>query len=177
MACKTYTEWHADEGLGAEGIEVQVDSKGRPLEIEYHVKPQAVPASVREAMDALHPGGEAVGAEKEYVGSDLFWELTKDIEGREVEAMFHPDGRLHSEEVEVEGSSVPDAVKAAVAARMDGEVTKWEEIRNGDRELVEYHAKLKASNGMKYKLLVTTHGEVFGVYREVPAEIEVPVDA
>jgi hypothetical protein len=175
VGCAAQAEWRTSEALDAEKIEVQVDSEGRPLEVEHHVDPRSVPAPVREAMDALYPGGRAVGAEKEYVGSSLFWELTKEIDGREVEAMFLPDGTLHAEEVEVSAGSVPDAVKAAVAEHMSGELTKWEEIRDGDRQLVEYHAKL-TSNGRSYKLLVAPGGEVLGVFREIPAEIEVPVE-
>lgn len=173
--CVTAPGWKSAEALKADMVEVQIDSAGRPLEVEYHVSPELVPANVHAAMDALHPGGRAIAAEKEYVGTALFWELTKEIDGLEVEALFHPDGRLESEEIEVAASSVPDAVKKAVRARIGGEFTKFEEIRDGNRMLVQYHVKTTAK-GMNYKVMVGVGGTVLGVVREVPAEIEVPVE-
>jgi hypothetical protein len=89
--------------------------------------------------------------------------------------MFLPDGTLHSEEIEVAAASVPQAVQAAVTQRIGGEITKWEEIHDAQRVLVEYHAKATAK-GMKYKLRVDPGGQLLGVVREVPAEIELPVD-
>lgn len=174
-ACASHAEWHAEEAQSAEMIEVSVDSNGRPLETEFHVSPDEVPAVVREAMDRLHPGGSATGAEKEYVGSSLYWEITKSVDGREVEAMFHPDGTLHSQELEVAADAVPDAVRSAVADTKLGDVTKWEEIRDAEGALVEYHVKL-SSAGKNYKLRVAAAGTVLAVLREVPAEIEIPIE-
>jgi len=173
-ACRAPVGWSSDEALAAESVEVQMDRDGRLVEVEYHLAPDRVPANVREAMDALHPGGRATAAEKEYVGSTLYWEVTKEIEGREVEALFLPDGTLHSEEVEVAAAGVPSAVQDAVRARLAGEVTKWEEIRDGERRLVEYHAKVTVADA-RYKLMVSAEGAVRAVVREVPAEIEVPL--
>jgi len=166
--------WRADEALAADRLELQVDEHGRAVEYEYHIAPDAVPGAVHAAMDRLHPGGVATAAEKEYHGSELYWELSKEVDGLEVEAMFLPDGTLHSEEVEVAASTVPSAVAAAVAAELDGDVTKWEEIRDADRALVEYHAKV-ASSGRAYKVRVSLDGRVLAVVRELVAEIEVPV--
>jgi uncharacterized membrane protein YkoI len=173
-ACRSTPGWSNEDALAAQSVEIQLDADAHPLEVEYHVLPDAVPAGVMAAMDALHPGGRAIAAEMEYVGTTLYWEVSKEVDGREVEAMFHPDGTLHSQELEVDAATVPEAVRAAARARMPGQVTKWEEIRDGDQELVEYHVKVTADD-MKYKVVVSTAGSVLGVVREVPAEIEVPL--
>jgi len=174
-ACTSGPTLQNDDALGAEKLEVAMDESGRPTEIEYHVHPDAVPAAVHEAMEALHPGGAVTAAEKEFEGSRLFWELAKEIDGFKVEAMFYPDGRLYSQEVEVPASSVPEVVKSAVADADFGAVRAWEEIHDGDQQLVEYHAKT-TSDGRNYKLLVGADGELLGVFREIEAEIEVPVE-
>ena len=171
-SCRSTPGWSLEDALSAESIEMGIDEDGRPVEVEYHVSPDVVPARVIAAMEALHPGGQTIGAEKEFLDATLYWELSKSIEGREVEAMFLPNGQLHSEEMEVPAVKVPRAVQEAVQARFDGPATKWEEIRNGDRRLVEYHAKWTV-DGKKYKVIVSTDGSVLGVLREVPAEIEV----
>ena len=176
VSCASQTEWRTEDALAADKVEVQVDGDGRALEIEYHVSPDVVPAAVHTAMDTLHPGGQAIGGEKEFIGSQLFWELSKVIDGREVEAMFHPDGTLRSEEAEVAVEDVPDEVRAAVAARLAGTVRKWETVRDSDRALIEYHAKVD-SDGRQYKLVVSTDGEILRVVRELLAEIEVPVES
>ena len=174
-SCASGAAWHLEDGLAAERIEMQVEACGKPREIEYHVRPESVPGEVRAAMDRLHPGGEATAAEREYEGSTLYWEITKEIDGLEVEAMFLPDGTLHSEELEVAASAVPEAVRAAVAGAPWGEPDAWEEIRDGERRLVEYHVKT-SREGKRYKLLLDPGGALRQVFREVPAEIEVPVE-
>jgi hypothetical protein len=172
-ACVT-AGWSNEDALNAEWVEIQLDENARPLAVEFHVSPDEVPANIMDAMDALYPGGSAVAAEKEFVGSNFYWEVTKEIDGREVEAMFQQNGKLHSLEIEVPADSVPESVRAAVQTRIQGQINKWEEIRDENRILVEYHAKLTA-NGKKYKAMVSTDGNVLGLVREVPAEIEVPV--
>lgn len=172
--CHSVPGWSNAEALHADSVEMQLDASGQPLEIEYHVAPDQVPPKVHAAMDALHPGGRATAAEKEFVGETLYWELTKEVDGREVEAMFRPDGTLHSEELEVSEADVPPAVVAAVRARLAGTVTKWEQIRDGQRRLVEYHAKL-AVGDRKYKVIASTSGQILRVVREVPAELEIPL--
>jgi len=130
---------------------------------------------VRNAMNELHPGGPFTDAEREYNDGVLYFELSREVNGLEVEAMFTPEGELHAEEVSVAADTVPQAVKDAIAAEYaDGTVTNWEEIRNGARELTAYHVKL-GMGGKKYKVMVSTEGSITGAYIEVPAEIEVPV--
>jgi len=167
--------WDGAEALAAEKIEMQVDEHGRTVELEYHVAPSVVPQAVHAAMDRLHPGGSVVDAEREYVGGQLYWELTKEIGGREVEAMFRPDGTLYREEIEVSASEIPSAVQEAVRARLRGQVTKWEAIRDAERRVIEYHAK-GTRDGKSYKVIAGLDGNVLGMVREVPAEIEVPVE-
>jgi hypothetical protein len=92
-----------------------------------------------------------------------------------VEAMFLPDGTLHSQEIEVPADAVPDVVKtAALGAFTGGTVNAWEEIRDGSRLLVEYHVKI-AADGKNYKIAVSLDGKVTARHREVVAEIEVPL--
>ncbi|MFV1959552.1 MAG: PepSY-like domain-containing protein [Planctomycetota bacterium] len=167
--------WDIDDARIATKIEIQVDKAGNVLEAEFHVDPQVVPAAVRAAMEKLHPGGTFTDAEIERQDGVLYYELTSTSDGRESEAMFLPDGTLHSEENEVGESEVPEAVRAAIkAAFADGQATKWEEIRDEERQLVEYHVKL-TRGGRKIKAMVTTKGVLRGAVLEVPAEIEVPI--
>jgi len=172
-ACTTASGWNNDDALGAGMIEIQMTPQGRATEIEFHVAPDEVPAAVRNAMNTLHPGGRFTGAEKETENGVLYYELTREVGGMEVEAMFTPEGMLHSEEIEVPASKVPAAVQqVARDAVAGGNVTKWEEIRDSKRDLVEYHVKM-ASGGKKWKVAITTGGSLIAVYREIPAEIEV----
>jgi len=174
-ACASGPALHNEDGREAERLEIAMDSMGHPREIEYHIQPEAVPAAVHAAMETLHPGGRMTTAEKEYLGVDLYWELAKEIDGFAVEAMFRPDGTLHSQEVEVAASTVPESVKSAVARAGYGDVRVWEEIHDGMQQLVEYHAKT-TRDGRNYKLLVGVDGQLLSVYREIEAEIEIPVE-
>ena len=168
--------WDGAAALDCESIEMQVKADGTPVEVEYHILPSNVPKVVQDAMVDLYPGGEFVAAEHETHGGQKYWELTIVAGDLEVEAMFLPDGTLHSMEVEVPEDEVPHTVKsAAKGAFARGNVTAWEEIRNARREIVEYHVKIEA-DGRHYKIAVLHDGKITARHREVVAEIEVPLD-
>jgi hypothetical protein len=168
-------DWSADDARGAAKIEMSVDEGGGAEQIEFHVDPASVPAAVRAAMDARHPGGPYTGAEKEYVGGSLYWELTREVDGHAVEALFHPDGTLFGEEIELPESDVPGSVKDAVASAWSGDsVRSWEAIKDRGGVVTEYHVKLDAG-GQAIKAIVSPGGALNRVAREVPAEIEVPL--
>ncbi|MHC4471309.1 MAG: hypothetical protein ACYS99_10130 [Planctomycetota bacterium] len=160
------------DALAAVKIEILIDEKGQMGEIEYHISPKGVPEAVKKAMDELHPGGPYTGAEKEVNEGVLYYELTREVEGLEVEAMFLPDGTLHQEEVQVAEEKVPEAVRKTVESAVSGAtVKKWEEIRGPDRKLIEYHVKI-AKGAKHYKVMIATDGKLLSVYREIPAELE-----
>ena len=161
--------------LEAHKLEIQVDGNGRRVEIEYHLLPSQVPQAVRDAMDALHPGEAFSAAEKEWNDGVLYYELTRVVGGFEIEALFTPAGVLFSEEIQVAASSVPQAIRDAVTAGWpDGAVKAWEEIRDARRALVEYHVKLDDGD-RQLKVIVSLEGHVSAVFREMDAEIEVPI--
>ncbi|MFQ5505373.1 MAG: PepSY-like domain-containing protein [Planctomycetota bacterium] len=163
------------EAGAANKIEIALGSGGQYAEVEYHIPPERVPQAVRDAMNRLHPGAAFDDAEKEIIAGTTYYELTRTVDGRAVEAMFHADGTLHSEELQVPRNRVPRVVRAAIDSRYpDGEVTSWEEIRDGNRELNEYHVKVERS-GKHYKVILSAEGLVTRILREVPAEFEVPV--
>jgi hypothetical protein len=174
-ACQSGATWDNDSAASARMLEVQVNSAGRHSEVEYHIAPAEVPEAVQRAMNQLHPGGPFEDAERESHGGKTYYELSRKVGGMDVEAMFTPDGALFEEEIQVGVTKVPEAVQAAVrAAYPGGQATKWEEIRNSQREVYEYHVKL-TQGGNKYKLMIARDGKHLSTHREVPAEIEVKV--
>ena len=166
--------WSQGDALASQSVELEMNDRGGVTSIEYHVTPELVPQEIHDAMNALYPDGEVIAGEREMSGGDLHWELSKRIDGLVVEAMFDLDGNLVAEEAEIPPSTVPEPAQAAVRGLFDGRITKWEAIRDADRELVEYHAKVEAE-GRRFKVAVDAEGTVRVVVREVPAEIEVPL--
>ena len=156
-------------------IELGLDRHGRIVEVEYHCRIDDVPPAARRAVEAVLPGGEVVGCEKEYHGSTLYYEIAKRVDGREVEIMVTPDGRVHARELEVPATGVPDAVlEAAAKAVPGGTRTKVEEARDGANNLLEYHVKATLA-GVAYKAVLTPAGKLLRLLRETTAEVEVPV--
>lgn len=166
-------KWNNTAALDCERLEVQMSRDGRMVEIEHHIDPAKVPPAVVSAMNALHPGGAFTDAEMETHKGVVYFELNREVDGFEVEAMFTKDGVLHSEEIQIPVNKVPDLVRAGAAAAVpDARPTAWEEIRDGQRNLVEYHVKMATGN-RKWKVALMPTGKLLGVWREVPAEIEV----
>jgi hypothetical protein len=156
-------------------IEFAVDKDGDVTEVEYHVSKDAIPEKVLQSAEEMFPGALLADAEKEWVGSTLYYEVTKKKGGEAYEVMMTPKGKPYRMEMTVKPSDVPAGVLgAADEAIPGGRRSSVEKILDGDKNLLEYHIK-KEVKGIKYKILVGPDGEVLCVYREVPAEIEVPV--
>ncbi|MCA9317615.1 MAG: hypothetical protein KDB73_19175 [Planctomycetes bacterium] len=168
--------WDIDYARMAKKIEIQVDKSGAYREVEFHLDPSQVPAAVRDAMMKMHPNGKLTGAEVETEGGIVYFELTStSAEGLESETMFLPDGTLHSEENQVPADKVPASVKDGVMAKFPGcTINAYEEIRNDERQLVEWHVKL-VREGHHVKVMVALNGAVKAAVLEIPAEIEVPI--
>jgi len=147
----------------------------RITEVEFHVDESAVPEEVRQmALELI--GGRIEDCEIEYHGSEIFYEVTCIKDGREEEVMFTSDFKPHRWEVGVPKSSVPGKVMNAAELAVPGaDVAKCEEIRDGDKNLLEYHFKLSKAD-KKYKAVVSLAGELLFLYRETVGEIEVPLE-
>jgi len=166
-ACQSgRAQWDNASAAASTKLEVQMNEKGRMQEIEYHIAPTQVPQAVRDAMDRLHPGGRFDDAEKEWNEGRLYYELSRKVKGMDVEAMFTPDGELHSEEIQVPMTSVPAPVRDAAMASLGtgARPDKWEEIRDGSRTIVEYHVKMSRGND-KFKVILSTEGMLLAIYR------------
>ncbi len=173
--CQSATTIDPAVARDAASLEVQVDGDGNLCEVEYHLAPSKVPENIRKAMLALHPGAQLTDAEREENGGEWFWELAGQTGGYEVEAMFHADGSLHSEEIQVPADRVPGGVRESIARLWPGAPVKaWEEIRNEARAILEYHVKLE-SGAWKLKVMVAPNGSILGAVREIASEIEVPI--
>lgn len=154
-------------------IEVGCDGNGRILEVEYHTTPDHVPENVRAEMEKVVPGGVITGCEKEVEGKHVYWEVQKRVNGLDREVLFDSRAKVISTEFEIPLATSPASVLAAADKWIHGgEITAVEEVRKGGG--LTYHVK-KQVEGMRYKLLFTPGGELIMAYREVPAEIEVPI--
>ncbi|MCA8949449.1 MAG: hypothetical protein KDE27_08090 [Planctomycetes bacterium] len=159
--------------LRAAAIEATVDDGGNVTAVEYHIAPNLVPMAVRGGMSELYPAATFTAAEHEVEGGAVYYELTAEVDGRAVEGMFHEDGRLHSLEVEVDPGSEPAITRAVLRLWPGSSLKSLEEIRDGERLLVEYHVKIEA-DGKALKVRVDRDGKVIGAVREISAEFEVP---
>ena len=78
-------------------------------------------------------------------------------------------------ELAIEESNVPaDILAAADRAVPWGMRTSVEKILDRKESLIEFHVK-KVADGLRYKILIAPDGTVKQVFREIPAEIEVPI--
>jgi hypothetical protein len=156
-------------------IEIAVTSAGHLMEIELHLAADQLPDVIVEAAHREMPGGTIVDAEKEYDGGTYYYEVTKNVNGMEMEVMFTLAGELHAMEVPIRANETPAAVlETAEVAVPGGTRVSIEKILNADRTITEYHIK-KAVSGLRYKIIIMPDGKLVRAMREVPAEIEIPV--
>ncbi len=156
-------------------IELAVDKDGSLLEVEFHVPKETIPARALQAVNAKIPAGTIVDCEKEYHGGVVYYEVTKELDGRKYEIMVTPTGRLYRLELEIADSDAPARVLAAADRAVPwGRRTLVEKILDGNERLIEFHVK-KVAEELRYKILIAPDGTVKQVFREIPAEIEIPI--
>ncbi|TAH39452.1 MAG: hypothetical protein EYC70_01315 [Planctomycetota bacterium] len=156
-------------------IEVSLTPGGGVAEVELHVRPEALPQAIQDAM-ATHLASMSE-AEIEYIDGVRFYEASgKTRDGREMEVLLRADGEVYELEIVRTESETPAAiVTAAKGWRGPGTVTSWEEIQDGARRTVSWHVK-KTVDDFRFKLIFDPDGRMERVYRETPAEIEVVVE-
>jgi hypothetical protein len=158
-------------------IEVSLDEDGNVASVEYHVKPEQIPAEARQAILDAIGGGTPVDAEIEYQGGEKQFEMTVVVSGLEKEVLVGQDLKVISKEIELPASETPQELKDAFAALeflQGAVVSKWEGIYDGHDELLEYHVKA-TKLAKNYKVTFTTDFEPLVIYREAKAELEIPV--
>ena len=167
----------ATEVPGDLRIETTLDEDGDVVSIEYHVKPEQIPADARQAILDAIGGGTAVDAEIEYQDGEKQYEMTVVVSGLEHEVLVGSDLKVISKEIELPGHSTPQELKDAFASiefLQGAVVSKWEGIYDANDVLLEYHVKATKVD-KKYKATFTTDFQPLIIYREAKAEIEVPV--
>jgi hypothetical protein len=156
-------------------IEFSVDESGQVLDTEFHCAPEDAPPAVRAAMERVVPGGAVTGCEKEYVNGSLYWELRKNVGGRDHEVSFTPDGEVYAQEIEIDPAKAPPTVLQSAAKGVPGGTqTDVEEVRDAAGTVRAYHVKYERDR-RRYKVAVTPQGGLLRTVRETTAEIEVPV--
>jgi hypothetical protein len=164
-----------DRAAGSFALEFLVDGDGSVSRLEYHIAPGETPPAVRAAMNRLHPGNPYTGAQLEVHGRQVLYQLSRNVDGLEVAAVFRADGTLVNEELEIPEESVPEPIRETIAERFPGAaIPRYDEVRDGQRTVRAYHVRLRLET-RAYKLVIGPDGQLLQALLEVPAEVEVPV--
>ncbi|MBI4569570.1 MAG: hypothetical protein HY719_14340, partial [Planctomycetes bacterium] len=159
-------------------VEFQSDRAGRLTEVKFPIAESALPETVRKVVDEKCPGRTTETAVSFTHGAKHYVvNRAPSKGGGEVETIVHEDGSFCCVETTVPAEQIPAAVmKHAHEAVPGGELTKTEEIRDGDGDVFEYHVK-KTIEGVRYKIVLGAQGKLKVVYREIPADVEIPMRA
>jgi len=165
----------SDRAQGAENLAFRVDSRGRLVRTEYRIATSDVPEKVCAAMDRLHPGDDYTGAEFEIRGRKTYYQLSRVVDGFRVESLFSDDGTLEEETLEIPAEKAPIAVRETVQERFpDAADPGFESLRDGQGQVKEYQVTLRLGD-RTYRLSLSPEGQLARVWRELTAEVEVPV--
>jgi len=162
-----------DTKMGGE-LAFEIDENGKIIGMDAEVDPSMVPQVCREAADRHYPGGRVTGAEKEWNGGKIYWEVVKDINGQRVEILMNKDGSLAGHEMALRTNEVPaDVVAAARAAVPNGRLVVVERVTGPEaKKGEEYHVKMDVS-GEQLRVGVGG-GKVIRVVRKIKADFRVP---
>ena len=162
-----------DRALPQGVLEVEVERDGTIREMEVEIPVSDLPTLIREAALAAERGATLTGAERELTANGPAWEVQLLQEGRRVELVLDEKGSILEIERELRRDEAPRSVlNAADRALPGGTFVSVEILHRGRR--TEYHVK-KERDGARYKVVLSSVGEVLRAVREVPAEIEIPL--
>ena len=115
-----------------------------------------LPSAVRKAVDRKFPEAKFRGAAKEVEDGKTTYEVEMTIEGRAVDAILSPEGKILEVEREVPAAKLPAAVAKALAAKYPGaKIEKAETITKGEDGPVRYEVAIKGT-----EVVLTPEGRV-----------------
>jgi len=162
-----------DTKTGGE-LAFEIDENGTIIGVDAEIDPSKVPQVCREAADRHFPGGRVTGAEREWNGGKLYWEVVKDIDGQRIEILMNDDGSLAGHEKALRDREVPaDVIAAARTAVPNGQLAAVERVTGPEAKFgEEYHVKIDV--GGEQLRVGVGGGKVIRVVRKMKADFRVP---
>jgi hypothetical protein len=131
------------------------------LAAEEKISPKKLPAAVRKAVKKKFPEAKYRGAAKEVADGKTTYEVELTVEGRAVDAIMSPEGKILEVEREVPVAKLPAAVKKALAAKYPGaKIEKAETLTKGEDGPLHYEIVIKT------EVVLTPKGKVVGATEE-----------
>jgi Putative beta-lactamase-inhibitor-like, PepSY-like len=123
---------------------------------EGKISPEKLPSAVRKAVDKKFPQAKYRGAAREVADGKTTYEVELTVEGRAVDAILSPEGKILEVEKEVAAADLPGPVKKALAAKYPGaKVEKAETLTKGEDGPVRYEIVINGT-----EVLLTAKGEI-----------------
>lgn len=154
---------------------IEFDAEGKVLGADAEVDVAQLPPALVAAANAAYPGGEVIGAEKEFSGGETVWEVVKRIDGRTWEILVDEEGAIIGGEEALARAAWPaKVVAAAEAATGGGTLVAVERVWGPEAWGGEaYHVKIEL-DGDSLRVGVSEAGAVVRVVRRIPGQVRVP---
>jgi len=154
---------------------IEFGADGSVIGADAEIAVDRLPPRMIEIANAKYPGGEVIGAEKEYGDGKIVWEVVKQIDGRMWEILVTEDGEIIGGEEALAQSNWPaNVVSAATGAAGGGTVDAVEKVWGPEAWGAEaYHVKI-SKDGDSLRVGVSEAGQVVRVVRRVPGQVRVP---
>lgn len=148
-----------------------LDASGRVVKSAAYVSKKAVPEWLHTLADEKIGKGEGTEFELEqYENGDQVYEVTRKVDGKEVELSVKTDKTLKYIERPMDPDALPEAIKAAVAGQA-GFLADSAAHKEGPG-LLHYTLRGK-KGGEPWHLILDGEGKLIGSYRILEARIEV----
>ncbi|WP_406697882.1 PepSY-like domain-containing protein [Singulisphaera sp. Ch08] len=110
---------------------------------EENIPVDKLPAAVLKAAKAKFPKAKIEEAAKEVEDGVTTYEVSLKVEGHGIDLTLKPDGTIVEIEKEIAADTLPEAVKATLAAKYPNEkIKKAEEITQGENGPISYEVDL-----------------------------------
>ena len=154
---------------------VEFDADGTVLGADAEVAVERLPPALVAAANAEFPGGEVIGAEKEWFDGRRVWEVVKRIDGRTWEIPVGDAGQILGGEETLAESAWPAGIReTALSAAGGGTVNAVERVWGPEAHAGEsYHVKIER-DGDSLRVGVAEDGRVVRVVRRISGQVRVP---
>jgi hypothetical protein len=125
------------------------------------VKLKDCPTAVQKAIEEKAEGGTIKGIEKATDNNVVSYEaVIKTKDGKEMEAIFTPEGKFVATEMKVKLEECPEAVQKTIKEKTaNGKIKEVEKVVAADGK-VTYSAEIKPAKGDDMELEVSEKGKV-----------------
>ncbi|UCE01488.1 MAG: PepSY-like domain-containing protein [Candidatus Latescibacterota bacterium] len=139
---------------------------------ERDVTEAEVPQAVLAAFNQAYPGAHVKGYSEEVSEGNLYYEVSFEFQGRQLDVIFDPDGITNTIEEQIPVDALPEKMRQTIEQEFaEFSYERAETVQKGSERYFEALV-VDAKNGMMHEMVFSPGGDLIERQAKKPGEID-----